>query len=202
VDDFGEDPGRLSGVQIGCSAPPRVAFPVRPFAPRSVDHAERCACRTRAGVCSAGFRCECCAGNAAAGIGQQEMVTINCDMARLRPLQDGRRRRPDASFDVAKRRFGFTAPISITCAGTGAPAKQHGVKVGAHPSLPDLQGFGRREMKIGRDELSELPALPDRRAQGVPGCRRRGHQSHQAARLALRHGPRGWRTSPSRGRRG
>jgi UPF0271 protein len=32
-------------------------------------------------------------------------------------------------------------------------AKQHGVKVGAHPSLPDLQGFGRREMKIGREEL-------------------------------------------------
>ena len=33
-------------------------------------------------------------------------------------------------------------------------AKQHGVKVGAHPSLPDLQGFGRREMKIGREELT------------------------------------------------
>ena len=33
-------------------------------------------------------------------------------------------------------------------------AKQHGVKVGAHPSLPDLQGFGRREMKIGREELA------------------------------------------------
>jgi UPF0271 protein len=28
------------------------------------------------------------------------------------------------------------------------------VKVGAHPSLPDLQGFGRREMKIGREELA------------------------------------------------
>jgi len=26
--------------------------------------------------------------------------------------------------------------------------------VGAHPSLPDLQGFGRREMKIGREELA------------------------------------------------
>ena len=25
-------------------------------------------------------------------------------------------------------------------------AKKHGVKVGAHPSLPDMQGFGRREM--------------------------------------------------------
>jgi UPF0271 protein len=33
-------------------------------------------------------------------------------------------------------------------------AKAHGVKVGAHPSLPDLQGFGRREMKIGREELA------------------------------------------------
>jgi UPF0271 protein len=33
-------------------------------------------------------------------------------------------------------------------------AKQNGVKVGAHPSLPDLQGFGRREMKIGREELA------------------------------------------------
>jgi UPF0271 protein len=33
-------------------------------------------------------------------------------------------------------------------------AKSHGVKVGAHPSLPDLQGFGRREMKIGREELT------------------------------------------------
>ena len=31
-------------------------------------------------------------------------------------------------------------------------AKQHHVRVGAHPSLPDLQGFGRREMKMSRDE--------------------------------------------------
>lgn len=35
-------------------------------------------------------------------------------------------------------------------------AKKHGVKVGAHPSLPDLQGFGRREMKIGREEMTNL----------------------------------------------
>lgn len=27
-------------------------------------------------------------------------------------------------------------------------AKLNGVAVGAHPSLPDLQGFGRREMAI------------------------------------------------------
>jgi UPF0271 protein len=35
-------------------------------------------------------------------------------------------------------------------------AKAHGVRVGAHPSLPDLQGFGRREMQIGRDELANI----------------------------------------------
>ena len=35
-------------------------------------------------------------------------------------------------------------------------AKQHNVKVGAHFSLPDLPGFGRREMKIERDELANI----------------------------------------------
>ncbi len=35
-------------------------------------------------------------------------------------------------------------------------AKQHGVKVGAHVSLPDLQGFGRREMKIDREEIRNI----------------------------------------------
>src|SRR3954462_731372 len=33
-------------------------------------------------------------------------------------------------------------------------AKRHGAKVGAHPSLPDLQGFGRREMKMPREEIA------------------------------------------------
>jgi UPF0271 protein len=33
-------------------------------------------------------------------------------------------------------------------------AKKFGVRVGAHPSLPDLQGFGRREMKMSREELT------------------------------------------------
>src|SRR5436190_23954330 len=33
-------------------------------------------------------------------------------------------------------------------------AKRLGVRAGAHPSLPDLQGFGRREMAISREELA------------------------------------------------
>lgn len=35
-------------------------------------------------------------------------------------------------------------------------AKKHGVAVGAHPALPDLAGFGRREMKIERDEMLNI----------------------------------------------
>ena len=35
-------------------------------------------------------------------------------------------------------------------------AKAHGVRVGAHPSLPDRQGFGRRAMDIGREELANM----------------------------------------------
>lgn len=35
-------------------------------------------------------------------------------------------------------------------------AKIHNVKVGAHFSLPDLAGFGRREMKIDRKEMANI----------------------------------------------
>ncbi len=35
-------------------------------------------------------------------------------------------------------------------------ALDHGVAVGAHPSLPDLQGFGRRPMKITPQEMYDL----------------------------------------------
>ncbi|MGO0059953.1 LamB/YcsF family protein [Brevibacillus fluminis] len=32
-------------------------------------------------------------------------------------------------------------------------AKLHGVAIGAHPGLPDLAGFGRREMELSADQL-------------------------------------------------
>lgn len=35
-------------------------------------------------------------------------------------------------------------------------AKRHDVRVGAHVSLPDLPGFGRREMKIERGEMANI----------------------------------------------
>ncbi len=35
-------------------------------------------------------------------------------------------------------------------------AKKYGVHIGAHFSLPDLPGFGRREMKIEREEMTNI----------------------------------------------
>ena len=36
-------------------------------------------------------------------------------------------------------------------------AKENGVHVGAHPSLPDRQGFGRREMVM--DPVCDFPTI-------------------------------------------
>lgn len=38
---------------------------------------------------------------------------------------------------------------------TVALAKEHGVAVGAHPGLPDLLGFGRREMNVTPEEMKD-----------------------------------------------
>lgn len=46
-------------------------------------------------------------------------------------------------------------------------AVQHGVKIGAHPGLPDLLGFGRREMKITAQEAYDLVVYQIGALQGV-----------------------------------
>lgn len=51
---------------------------------------------------------------------------------------------------------GFHAGDPQTIDRTVALAVQHGVAIGAHPSLPDLQGFGRRNMAITPDEAYQL----------------------------------------------
>lgn len=82
-------------------------------------------------------------------------VTINCDMGESFGLW---RMGDDAALmpfiDIANVACGFHASDFNHMRATVRLAKAHGVKVGAHPSLPDLQGFGRREMKIGREEMA------------------------------------------------
>ncbi len=83
------------------------------------------------------------------------MTIINCDMGEAFGLY---RMGDDAGImpfiTAANVACGFHASDFNHMRKTVQLAKQHGVKVGAHPSLPDLQGFGRREMKIGREELA------------------------------------------------
>ena len=83
------------------------------------------------------------------------MVLLNCDMGESFGLY---RIGDDAGLmpliDVANVACGFHASDFNHMRSTVQLAKKHGVKVGAHPSLPDLQGFGRREMKMGREEMA------------------------------------------------
>jgi UPF0271 protein len=51
---------------------------------------------------------------------------------------------------------GFHAGDPATIRKTVQLALEHGVAVGAHPSLPDLQGFGRRVMKITPQDMYDL----------------------------------------------
>ena len=68
---------------------------------------------------------------------------------------------------------GFHAGDFTTMQKTVALAKKHNVVVGAHISLPDLQGFGRRELRVSPDEayamsLYQIGALQAvAHAQGV-----------------------------------
>lgn len=82
-------------------------------------------------------------------------VEINCDMGESFGLY---RMGDDAGLmpliSVANVACGFHASDYNHMRDTVRLAKRHGVRVGAHPSLPDLQGFGRREMKLDRDEMA------------------------------------------------
>src|SRR3974390_2372973 len=59
-------------------------------------------------------------------------------------------------IDLANVACGFHASDPSIMHETVRLAKQHGVKVGGHPSLPDMQGFGRRAMAIAPDEVEDL----------------------------------------------
>ncbi len=84
-------------------------------------------------------------------------VTMNCDMGESFGLY---RMGEDEAM------MPFITEANVACGFHGSDpnhmrrtvelAKQYGVKVGAHFSLPDLPGFGRREMKIDREEMVNI----------------------------------------------
>lgn len=83
-------------------------------------------------------------------------LQINCDMGEafgLYKMGDDEALMP--LITIANVACGFHASDPTVMARTVKLAKRHDVKVGAHPSLPDLQGFGRREMKMPPDEIAD-----------------------------------------------
>ncbi len=83
--------------------------------------------------------------------------SINCDMGEaygIYSLGDDEGLMPLITH--ANVACGFHASDPSVMARTVRLARAHGVEVGAHPSLPDRQGFGRRVMAIEPDELTEF----------------------------------------------
>lgn len=84
-------------------------------------------------------------------------IDINCDIGEsfgayvLR--QDAEIMSYVSSVNIA---CGFHAGDFSTMNRTVELAIQHGVKIGAHPGLPDIQGFGRRTMQITPKEAYEI----------------------------------------------
>jgi len=84
-------------------------------------------------------------------------TAMNCDMGESFGLYKmGEDEKMMPLISVANVACGFHGSDPSHMRATVRLAKANCVRVGAHPSLPDLQGFGRREMQIGRDELANI----------------------------------------------
>lgn len=84
-------------------------------------------------------------------------LSINCDMGEG---YGSYRLADDAAImpwiDLANIACGFHASDPVIMYDTVRLAEKHGVRIGAHPSLPDLQGFGRREMSVDPGDLRAM----------------------------------------------
>ena len=84
-------------------------------------------------------------------------IDLNCDMGESYgawKMGDDAALMPYVSS--ANIACGFHGGDPATIRATVRLAVEHGVAVGAHPSLPDLQGFGRRAMKISPQDMYDL----------------------------------------------
>ena len=86
----------------------------------------------------------------------------------------------DADIDIMP----FIDMANIACGGhAGDPsvmcktislANMHKVSIGAHPSYPDLQGFGRRSMRVPPDELCHIIQAQIATLDGLARCQGKG----------------------------
>ncbi|MBE0379863.1 5-oxoprolinase subunit PxpA [Pseudoalteromonas prydzensis] len=82
-------------------------------------------------------------------------MKLNCDLGEsFGAWQMGLDSEVMPHIDMANIACGFHGGDSDVMANTLALAKQHKVLIGAHPSYPDKQGFGRRSMALTAQELT------------------------------------------------
>jgi UPF0271 protein len=84
-------------------------------------------------------------------------VTINCDMGEsfgIYKMGDDEACMPFVTH--ANIACGFHASDPKVMWRTVKLAKKHGLHIGAHPGFPDREGFGRREIRLGRAETAAL----------------------------------------------
>jgi UPF0271 protein len=84
-------------------------------------------------------------------------VDLNCDMGEsYGAWKMGADAEVMPFISSANIASGFHAGDPATIRKTVKLAVDHGVAVGAHPSLPDLMGFGRRVMRISPQDMYDL----------------------------------------------
>lgn len=61
---------------------------------------------------------------------------------------------PGTPYDIDKQTIADVSSDPLIMHQTVLACKKHNIAVGAHPGLPDIQGFGRREIKMSPEELT------------------------------------------------
>jgi UPF0271 protein len=69
--------------------------------------------------------------------------------------------------DSANVACGFHAGDPLVMRRTVATTRRHGVSLGAHPSFPDLQGFGRRRIDMAAAEVEAMVVYQIGALQGI-----------------------------------
>ncbi len=100
-------------------------------------------------------------------------LLLNCDMGEsFGPWRMGMDEEVMPLVDMANVACGFHAADPVTMTRTVLLAKQTDTRIGAHPSYPDLVGFGRRSMQCTPLEIVSLVQYQLGALEGI--CRAHG----------------------------
>ena len=103
----------------------------------------------------------------------QQKILLNCDMGESYGIWSmGMDEAVMPLVDMANVACGFHAGDPLTLSRTISFAKQAGTRIGAHPSYPDLVGFGRRSMQCSAAEIIAMLHYQIGALQGI--CQAQG----------------------------